>query len=137
MVGLYGSRTMDASDIKKLLEDTRRAEEELRKDREALERVARLLKLSEGAPSQSGNGHQELNFPVRAKTISDAIREAIIHQQGEFTVRDIYDFLVGKYSEMEPKKRYTTISSVLGSLKGKSVRVVRSGTGVPNVFIKI
>jgi hypothetical protein len=128
---------MDASDIKKLLDDTRKQEDEIRKDREALERVARLLKL----PSVSNgrkNGEQELfKSPPRARNFSEAIREAIKSQEGEFTIRDIAAFLEDNYADMNPKKRYQSISSILGQFKGRYVSVSSSGTGVPNVYKRI
>lgn len=132
-VGFTVLTIMDSESLKKLLADTRRQEEELRKDREALERVARLLNIP--SPSQSPIERDLLT--VRARSFSDAIREAIAAQKGEFTVQEIFHYLEKNYPDMNPAERRTSISSLMGSFAGKHMKRIRSGKGVPTVYEKL
>jgi len=130
---------MDAADIKKLLDDTRKQEDEIRKDREAIERVARLLKLPSASNGVRKVGERELfNTGPRARNFSEAIREAVRSQEGEFTIRDVISYLQDNYPEMNPVKRTPSISSILGQFKEKHLRLKTSpGSGLPNVYEKI
>jgi hypothetical protein len=126
---------MNLADIDAELESISKQEEELRKDREALLRVR--VRYASRTPLGDAPIPARNSVEAPPVSLSAAIRDAISVQKGTFTNADIAKYIGEHHPQLKPKERMATLATIVGSFKGKLVRVKLATAGMPNIYEKI